>query len=87
MAKYRSGRVVTGVANTMAAETPDAQDAQGEKPKDKERYKTYKAKSNLPLNLATPNGRDVSFVGGYFQTKDKYVIAFLDEQEDFCELC
>ena len=91
MAGYRSGKVFTGVSTGLNVDQAKGDELQkiGEQtvPKKRAGYKTYKAKVALPLNMASPKGKDIVFDGHYFSTKNKDVIAFLDEQEDYCELC
>ena len=84
---YKSGKMFTGTAGTIDATIPESGDEIAEKPKTPKGAKAYRA-IYPPLNLATPNGRLIQFINGYFITTDKDLISYLDKEVGkTCELC
>lgn len=85
--RYRSGKIVTGPTPTISPEVAPTLDTKGAAPLHSG-GNCYYALTPGPLNLATPEGRTITFEHGYFVTKDKKLIAYLKQHlGELCELC
>lgn len=87
-ARFKSGKVVSGVQHGLNVEEVESTDKEAAKPKIAKGATCFKAR-RLPLNLVGPQGQDIQFIGGYYTSSNPKLIAFIKEEAEgrLCDIC